>query len=333
MINYRESVTSSAGSHQKYRGRQRNPIAHDDRNAYHTVALQLLCYKLPDLILLEIPYTMFRLIRLVLLVPAILLAHVSTASAGDAADARAVLAQAVAVVEQVRADDNFRKDMDPYLARARAVMVIPSFYKGGFILGGAYGYGVLTVRDSAGTFSPPAFYSMAGGSIGLQIGGQRVQSILMIMTEKGLESILSDQFKLGAMAGISVATFGANIETATTTNLEQDIIAYAHSQGAYGGGAIEGAAISLREDWNTAIYGATANDRDILFQRRWPLPEAEPLYRALRVAPTTETSGSISATESESMSHNQDMEEQTYPETSTADKPMRLAPVQKQDLN
>lgn len=273
---------------------------------------------------------MFRLIRLVLLIPAAVLTCLSAARAGDAADARAVLAQAVAVVERVREDDNFRKDMDPYLARARAVMVMPSFYKGGFILGGAYGNGVLTVRDSAGVFSPPAFYTMAGGSLGLQIGGQRVQTILMIMTEQGLESILSDQFKLGATAGISVATFGANIETATTTNLEQDIIAYAHSQGAYGGGAIEGAGISFREDWNTAIYGAGAHDRGILFDRRWPLPEAEPLYRALSVRAAATDTG----THAENRDTTLDREaELVSPEAPQDGRPMRLAPVQKQDLN
>ena len=89
----------------------------------------------------------------------------------------------------------------------------------------------MTVRNDQGHFSPPVFYTLAGGSIGLQIGGQRVQSLFLIMTEEGLESVLSNQFKIGATAGISVATIGSNIEAATTSNLQQDILVFSHSQG------------------------------------------------------------------------------------------------------
>lgn len=209
------------------------------------------------------------------------LASPLAAQASGLAEARSVLAASVAVVEKMREDQNFRNDIDPYLERARAALVVPAFYKGGFIIGAAYGHGVLTVRDDQGRFSPPAFYTLAGGSIGLQIGGQRVQSLFLIMTEEGLESVLSDQFKVGATAGISVATIGSNIEAATTSNLQQDILVFSHSQGAYGGGAIEGAGMTFHQEWTDALYKTATTPHMILFDRRYDLPEAKPLLAAL----------------------------------------------------
>lgn len=203
------------------------------------------------------------------------------ARASDLADARAALAASVAVVEKIREDQNFRNDIEPYLERARAALVVPAFYKGGFILGAAYGHGVLTVRNDLGNFSPPVFYTLTGGSIGLQIGGQRLQSLFLIMTEAGLESVLSNQFKVGATAGISIATIGSNIEAATTGNLEQDILVFSHSQGAYGGGAIEGSSITFHQKWTDALYDAPTTPRMILFDRRYNLPEAKLLTDAL----------------------------------------------------
>ena len=203
------------------------------------------------------------------------------ARAGDLAEARSVLAASVAVVEKMREDENFRNDINPYLERARAALIVPAFYKGGFILGAAYGHGVLTARNDQGRFSPPVFYTLAGGSIGLQIGGQRVQSLFLIMTEEGLESILSNQFKVGATAGISVATIGSNIEAATTSNLQQDILVFSHSQGAYGGGAIEGAGMTFHQEWTDALYKTATTPRMILFDRRYNLLEAKPLIEAL----------------------------------------------------
>lgn len=274
-----------------------------------------------------------------------------TARADDLSDARAEIATAVSVVETVRRDANFQKDMEPYLQRARAVMVIPSFYKGGFILGGAYGVGLLMVRDDAGQLTPPAFYSVVGGSVGLQIGGQRVQMILMIMNDNGLNSVLSDNFKLGATAGVSMATFGANVEAATTTNLDADIIAFAHSQGAYGGGALEGAGLVFRDSWNQAVYGPNASAKAILFDRRWTLPDSDNLHRALGVqytppqrsnvlnpnappaqdapAPGSDAGSTSGATAVPSSS----TPPPTMPAPAAPSGPVRLTPVQKQDLN
>lgn len=224
---------------------------------------------------------------------AVLLMAVVTAPAraADLADARATLAKSAQVVEKVRSDKNFADWFDDKLARARAVMVIPSFYKGAFFIGGAYGNGVLTVRDDAGTFSPPSFVRMIGGSLGLQFGGQEGQLLFLIMTQAGLDAILQDQFKIGANVGVTFGTIGANMEAATTSNMEKDVLVFGHARGAFGGGALEGAGIEPRHEWNRAVYGANATPKAILFDRRWTWDEAQPLYTALKGTPVHPQTG------------------------------------------
>lgn len=206
------------------------------------------------------------------------------AVAAEKADALAVVANAVAVVEHVRADENFRGSIEPYLARARAVMIVPRFYKGGFILGASYGNAALLVRDDSGQLSPPAFFRLMGGSLGLQIGGQEVGMVFLIMTQNGLDALLKDKFKFGAGAGVSVATFGANVEASTTSAAGADILAFARSKGAFGGGAVEGSVIEARQAWNQAVYGPGASTRAIVFDRRYGMPKnGDALIQALTV--------------------------------------------------
>ncbi len=196
------------------------------------------------------------------------------ALAADKANALSTLADANATVEDIRADPNFTNHFSGYLDQARAVMIIPSFYKIGFLVGGSYGNAVLMVRDNSGVWSPPAFFQVAGGSFGLQIGGQSGHMLFMIMTKNGLEAILNDRFKVGANLGVTFLNGGAGVEAATTSNLNQDIIAFATASGAYGGAAIDGSAITVRYDWNTAMYGVNASPKAILFDRRYAMPES-----------------------------------------------------------
>jgi lipid-binding SYLF domain-containing protein len=234
-------------------------------------------------------------LRSLLAVAVLAMAAAAPARAGDLADARATLAKAAAVVESVRQDKNFQKDFDPLLGRARAILVVPSFYKGAFFVGGAYGNGALVVRDDAGNFSPPLFMRVIAGSLGLQFGGQEGQMIFLIMTTKGLDAVLQDQFKVGANVGVSFGVFGAGMEAATTSNMDQDIIVFGHSRGAFGGGALEGASIEPRQEWNTAVYGQAVTAKAVLFDRRWRLDEAEPLYHALRSVPVDPQVGPAAA--------------------------------------
>ncbi len=202
------------------------------------------------------------------------------ALASDREEARDVLAQASSIYQKLKADPEFSM-MPRYVERARAVMIFPRLIKGGFILGGEGGDGVLLVRDDAGRWSAPAFFSLAAASLGLQIGGQVSEVVLTIMNDGALDAILRDNFKLGADASIAVGPIGKGLEAGTTSNLEEDIYAFSKSQGLYGGASAEGAAIVEAEGYNTAFYGEGATAEDIVLHGRHDTDQADALRQAL----------------------------------------------------
>jgi len=149
-----------------------------------------------------------------------------------------------------------------YLKRAKAVLIVPQFLKAGFIIGGAGGSGVLVARGQQG-WSDPAFMTMGAGSIGLQIGAEAQEVVLLVMTDKGLDAILKDNVKLGGDASIAVGPVGAGASAATTTNLDADVLSFARSKGLYGGVSFEGAVVANRHEWNEAYYGRKAAGADV----------------------------------------------------------------------
>src|SRR5262249_31912982 len=153
-------------------------------------------------------------------------------------------------VDDIREETKKSGELDNQLADAKGVLIVPSFYKAGFFIGGAFGDGVLLARLPDGSFSDPAFYRMTAGSLGLQFGMVSQAVVFVIRTEKGLSAVMNDQFKMGANAGIAIGTIGAGAEAATTTHVGQDIVAYSKDSGLFAGGSIEGAAIQPRKDWN-----------------------------------------------------------------------------------
>ena len=196
------------------------------------------------------------------------LAVTGPARADDVMDARHVLDLSAITVDRVRQELKSSNDMDDLLGRAKGVLIIPSYNKASFILGGAYGDGVLLQRMPDGSgFGDPAFYRMTAGSIGLQIGMKSDEIVFMILTEKGLSAILNDEFKLGANVGMSIGTIGAGAEAATTTHVGQDIVAYSKSSGLFAGGSLEGAVIRPRKDWNSAVYGLGNDNPQAVIQR------------------------------------------------------------------
>jgi len=218
-------------------------------------------------------------------------AATSTASQGstDPADAevlaraRGAVADATATVHELRTDSGFTEGLNDFLSRARAVVVVPSFFRAGFVVGAAYGTGLLLVRDDAGTFSDPAFLTLTAGSLGLQAGAQDAEIILMIMTDAGLRAILKDKFKLEAGASVTFG-LGGGLSTGSTTDVNQDIVAFSHSKGLFGGGALEGAVIEPRAPWNAAYYDAPGvTPEAIVLERRVSNPTSQPLIEALSV--------------------------------------------------
>lgn len=191
----------------------------------------------------------------------------SSGSNEDVINARHNIEESAIAVDKVRAETRTGGELDNLLKDAVGALIIPSFYKAGFILGGAYGDGVLVGRLPDKNFSDPAFYRMTAGSIGLQIGMQSSAIVFAILTEKGMSAVLHDEFKLGANVGISVGTIGAGAEAATTTHVGQDIVAYSQNAGLFAGGSFEGAVIKPRKDWNAAVYGVNNDDPRAIIQR------------------------------------------------------------------
>ncbi len=168
-----------------------------------------------------------------------------------------------------------------YLDRAKGVFIVPQMWKGGLILGAEGGSGVLLVKGSDGSWSPPAFYTMAAGSLGLQVGGQVSEMIFTLMSEEAVAAILSSEFKLGGELSIAMAHKGAGLEAGTSSNWSADIFAFSKGVGMFGGGSLEGAKIFSRTSWNQEYYGGTPTPKDIVIERRFANPHADKLRAAL----------------------------------------------------
>lgn len=215
--------------------------------------------------------------RLFALVLTVIVGWAVAARAEVVTDQTLLVNKAATTVERLRRDASLQRDLEAKLAQARAVLVVPDLVKGGFILGAEYGTGVLLTRDAAGQWSGPAFYSVASGSVGLQIGVQDAESIFVIMTDAGLRAVMENRFKAGADAGIAVAHVGAGAEAATTSNVGADIFAFNKAVGAYGGASLEGSGILPRHSWNAAYYGGNPVPEDIVIARRLDNPQANRL--------------------------------------------------------
>jgi SH3 domain-containing YSC84-like protein 1 len=200
---------------------------------------------------------------------AALLATTALAAPGLIASAHAQSSQQVTVdgARKVLADLRHDKEFgnaQHLMRQARAVLIVPKLLKGGFIVGGEGGEGVLMVRGPNG-WSDPAFYVIGAASFGLQIGLEQSEMILLIMTKKGLDGVLQDQFKIGAQAGISVATLGAGVEGAIGGASAPDIVVWSSSTGLYGGLTVDGSIIRAEPNQDSAYYGRTVTSRDVLF--------------------------------------------------------------------
>ncbi len=189
--------------------------------------------------------------------------------------------QARIAVEQIRADPNL-PSFPGLLKRAKAVVVVPELVKAGFFVGGEGGLGVLLARHpETGEWGYPAFYTMAAASIGFQIGAQVSKVMFLIMTDGGLEAMMSDKLTLGADVSIAAGPVGAGIEAGTTLNVDADIYSFSHSKGLFGGVSFEGAVLVPDDDANEAYYGEAITARGIVIHRAVENANADGLREAL----------------------------------------------------
>lgn len=140
------------------------------------------------------------------------------------------------------------------LGSAECVAVVPSMLKGGFIFGARYGRGVATCRTTKG-WSAPAFFTIKGGSFGLQIGGQAVDLVMLIMNNDGMENLLSSKLKLGADASAAAGPVGRHAAADTDWKLKAQVLSYSRARGVFAGLELNGAEIKQDKDSTREFYG------------------------------------------------------------------------------
>jgi lipid-binding SYLF domain-containing protein len=159
------------------------------------------------------------------------------------------------------------------LRRAEAIAIFPSTIKGGFIFGGHRGRGIISVRDTTNdAWSTPAFLTLTGGSFGLQIGGQAVDVILVVMNERGLQSFLSNEFTVGVGASAVAGPLGRDAEAATDVVMQAEILSYSRTRGIFAGLTIKGSSIRSDDDANERFYGTKYDTRGLFSASPAPAP-------------------------------------------------------------
>lgn len=172
-------------------------------------------------------------------------------------------------------------DARSLLGRARAAMICPRVIRGGFVIAGQGGDCVLVSRDGSGSWSSPAFFTMGGGSIGLQVGVQDAQVVMLIMNDKALDAVLDSQFRIGADAGVALGTLGRGIAGSTTAAVGADIVTIARARGLFAGISLDGNLLSARSQSMRAYFGRDVSPRQVVVGMEAHNPGSDPLRAAL----------------------------------------------------
>jgi SH3 domain-containing YSC84-like protein 1 len=140
------------------------------------------------------------------------------------------------------------------LGKAECVAVVPSMLKGGFVVGGKYGRGLASCRTPKG-WSAPAFFTVKGGSVGFQIGGQAVDLVMLIMNNDGMQHLLSSQVALGADASVAAGPVGRHAEGNTDWKMRAQVLTYSRTRGIFAGVSLNGAVLKQDKDSTREFYG------------------------------------------------------------------------------
>ncbi|HTW23118.1 MAG TPA: lipid-binding SYLF domain-containing protein [Candidatus Baltobacteraceae bacterium] len=171
---------------------------------------------------------------------------------------------------------------DSVFKSAKCVAVLPSMIKGAFIFGGRHGRGVATCRLPDGKWSAPAFFTITGGSWGLQIGVQDTQLVIMVMTDEGMRHLLNAKFQVGGNASAAAGPVGRDAAAGTDWKLNTDFLTYSRTKGLFAGINLDGSEIERDGDSTKAMYGHDYTSSQIL-TGKIPVPAgAHPFLAAVR---------------------------------------------------
>jgi SH3 domain-containing YSC84-like protein 1 len=178
----------------------------------------------------------------------------------------------VVMQEVLNVPDNIPQEL---LEKAECVIVIPSVKKLAFGVGASYGRGAMVCRTGEkfrGPWGAPAMYALEGGSIGFQIGGEATDLILLVMNDRGMESILSSKVKLGADASVAAGPKGRDASADTDAWMRAEILSYSRSRGLFAGISLEGSSLRPDDDASADVYGHAIKAKDIVRSQKMGVP-------------------------------------------------------------
>ena len=168
------------------------------------------------------------------------------------------------------------------LDKADCVAIIPGMKKGGFIVGGRYGKGMVSCRNKAQTaWEAPVMLTLEGGSVGLQIGASSTDVVLLVMEKSGIESLMKDKVTLGGDASVAGGPVGRSATGQTDAMMKAKILSYSRSQGVFAGLELAGSTLRPDKDDNKALYGKPIEAKDILQGHPTVPAAAQPVIKAL----------------------------------------------------
>ena len=186
----------------------------------------------------------------------------------DGSKQRKILRTSQLVLEEIQKSPDQQIPMN-LISKAKAIIVFPTMLKAGFFVGARYGKGIASVRaKETGEWGPPAFLFTTGGSFGFQFGAQAIDLILLVMSQRGLEGLLNEQFTLGGDIAISTGPVGRHAEASADVFMQGEIYSYSRSKGLFGGVSLKGTIITSDSDANLTYYGHPYTSEEILLTKQ-----------------------------------------------------------------
>ena len=176
--------------------------------------------------------------------------------------------------EVLNVPDDIPQDL---LNKARCVVVLPSVVKAAFIVGGSYGRGTMVCRTGKsfnGPWGAPAMYALEGGSVGLQAGGEATDFVILVMNNRGMESLLHSKVRLGADATIAAGPKGRTASADTDAYMRAEMLSYSRARGVFAGISLEGSTLRPDKTANRRLYGKQASAQKIVLEARADAPPA-----------------------------------------------------------
>ena len=180
----------------------------------------------------------------------------------------------VVMQEIMNVPDNIPQEV---MEKAECVIVFPSVLKAAFVVGASYGRGAMVCRTGEhfrGPWGAPAMFALEGGSVGFQIGGQATDLVLLVMNERGADSILSSKVKLGGDASVAAGPVGRDASADTDAYMRSEILSYSRTRGLFAGISLEGSTLRPDDDATQDVYGRKLTAREIVIGGKVGVPES-----------------------------------------------------------